>query len=118
MPSAALLSTVTTTTSTTFGGSFGVLAVLAILAGVFVFGYGLLVLPTSVLGGVWIGAIGLSLALSGLFATEWAGDRFDLSAPTRRRLSLAFVGLAAVLLVAFVVINFAAFESGDATGGR
>ncbi|EMA45216.1 hypothetical protein C449_08012 [Halococcus saccharolyticus DSM 5350] len=76
------------------------------------FGYGLLLVPVSVLGGGHIAAIGLSLVLSGLFATEWAGDRWGLSAADRRTLSLAFGVLAGLLLVAFVVVNFASFESG------
>ena len=80
------------------------------------FGYGLLLVPTSVLGGAHVAAIGLSLSLAGLFATEWAGDRFGLSAADRRRLSLAFGLLAAVLLVAFVVINVASFESAETEG--
>lgn len=90
---------------------FGAVAVLAVIVGVLVFGYGLLLVPQSVLGGVWIAAIGLSLVLSGLFGTEQAGDRFDLSPVARRRLSLAFVVLAVVLLAASVVVNGATFEA-------
>ena len=52
---------------------------LAILLGAAVFGYGLPLVPTSVLGGAHVAAIGLSLTLAGLFATGWVGDRFDLS---------------------------------------
>lgn len=87
---------------------FGAVAVLAVIVEVLVFGYGLLLVPQSVLGGVWIAAIGLSLVLSGLFAAERAGD---LSPVARRRLSLAFVVLAVVLLAASVVVNGATFEA-------
>ena len=82
------------------------------LTGLLVVGYGFLLVPVSVLGGVHIATIGLSLLLSGLFATEWAGGRWGLSASDQRTLSLAFGVLAGLLLVAFVVINFASFESG------
>ncbi|SEQ85553.1 hypothetical protein SAMN04489841_2534 [Natrinema salaciae] len=81
------------------------------LFGALVFGYGLLLVPSSVLGGVWIAAIGLSLALSGVFATERVGKRFARSAAARRKFSLAFAVLAVVLLVAFAAINGASFES-------
>jgi hypothetical protein len=106
----------TTTTAATSGRLVGLVAVAAMLLGGLIFGYGLLVLPVSVLGGVHIAAIGLSLILSGLFATEWAGARFGLDAAQRTRLSLGFAVLAVLLLVAFVVINFASFESFESSG--
>lgn len=108
---------VTVDNSVTSGRSFGVAALLAVVAGAMVFGYGLLLGPVSVLGGAHVAAIGLSLVLSGVFATEWAGDRFGLSAADRRRLSLAFGVLAAVLLVAFVVLNWATFEVEELESG-
>ncbi|WP_226482377.1 hypothetical protein [Natrinema amylolyticum] len=49
--------------------------------------------------------------LSGLVATDWAGDRFDLSRTARRRLSLGFAVLAVLLLLAFVGISGASFET-------
>ena len=90
--------------------SLGSVALLAVLTGVIVVGYGLLVLSVSVLGGAWIAAIGLSMLLAGAFAAEWAGDQSGLSAAERRRLSTALAAVAIVLLVAFVVVNGATFE--------
>jgi hypothetical protein len=101
---------VTTSSTATSGGSFGVVDVLAMVVGVLVFGYGLLLVPASLLGGAWIAGIGLSLALAGLFATEWAGRRFGLSAADRRSLTLTFAGLAGVLFVSFVVVNYVGFS--------
>lgn len=100
-----------TNESATSGGAFGIVAVLAILVGAAIFGYGLLLVPTSLLGGGWIAAIGLSLVLSGLFATDWAGGRFDLSRTARRRLSLGFAVLAVLLLIAFAILSGASFET-------
>ncbi|WP_114577559.1 hypothetical protein [Saliphagus sp. LR7] len=85
--------------------SFGYVSVAAVLLGAAVFGYGLLVTSVSVLGGGWIAAIGLALALSGAFDTAWAGRRLGLSAGDRRTLSLSCLAVAAVLAVAFVVVN-------------
>lgn len=98
-------------------GSIGFVAVLSAFVGVVVLGYGVLLVPTSVLGGAWLAAVGLSSLLAGLFSTGWAGDRFGLSAADRRKLSLAFGLLAAFLLVAFVVVNFASFEPGGVETG-
>lgn len=44
------------------GRSFGYTAA-AVLVGLFVFGYGLVLVPESTLGGGWIAAIGLSVVL-------------------------------------------------------
>ena len=85
----------TTDVSSTSEGSFGFVAVSTVLVGAAVLGYGLLLVPTSLLGGAWIAAIGLSVLLSGFCATGWAGDRFDLPDTDRRNLSLAFAALAA-----------------------
>lgn len=100
----------------TSDGTRSVVAVLTAVVGLAGLGYGLLLLPQSGLGGAWIVAIGLSLFLSGLFATEWAGNRLALSPATRRNLSLAFGVLAVVLLVAFVLVNGATFEAGELEG--
>lgn len=93
------------------------MAVLAVLLGAVILGYGLLLVPTSMLGGAWIAAIGLPLLLAGLLSTEWAGDRLGLPARDRRNASRALGVLAAVLLVAFVVVNFASFEPGGVETG-
>lgn len=108
---------VPTNDESTSGGLFGITAILAVVTGLLIAGYGFVVVPQSVLGGLWIVAIGLSMMLSGLFATEWAGGRFGLSVVVRRRLSLAFAVLAMFLLVAFVVINYASFQSFESGSG-
>lgn len=98
-----------------FGRSFGYASLAAILVGAVVIGYGLLVIPVSVLGGGWIAAIGLALALAGAFDTAWVGRRVGLSSADRRTLSLSCLAVAAVLAVAFVVINgFGGVEVGEA----
>jgi hypothetical protein len=94
-----------------------VVAVLAMLLGALVAGYGLLLVPVSLLGGLHVAAIGASLFLSGLFATEWAGDQFDLAVGTRRNVSLAFAVLAVILAVAFLVVNYASFSTGEVQTG-
>jgi hypothetical protein len=91
-----------------------VVAVLAMLLGVLVGGYGLLLVPVSLLGGLHVAAIGACLFFSGLFATDWAGDQFDLAPGTRRTVSLAFAVLAVILVVAFLVVNYATFSVGEA----
>ncbi|MFA9503047.1 hypothetical protein ACERIM_09705 [Natrinema sp. H-ect1] len=101
----------TDTTATRSLRGSSVVAAAAILVGALVAGYGLLVVPASVLGGGWIVAIGLSLLLSGAFATEWAGDRTDLSPTTRHRLSLGLAALAVCLLLALVAVSGATFTS-------
>lgn len=98
--------------TTTSGSSFSVVAVLAVFVGLLVFGYGLLLVPVSVLGGVWVAAIGLSLLLAGVFATRWACDHLGLSASDQHTLSVAFSVLALLLLAAYVVVNFASFAPG------
>ncbi|WP_309138794.1 hypothetical protein [Haloterrigena gelatinilytica] len=95
----------------TSGNSNSLVAALSILIGILVVGYGLLVASASPLGGAWIAAIGTALLLSGLFATDAVGDRLGLAPNRRRRLSLGCAGLAALLAVAFVVINGATFEA-------
>ena len=105
--------TVTKNNITTSGGSFNIVATLAILIGLVIFSYGLLLVPVSVLGGVWIAAIGLSLLFAGIFATEWIGNRLGLSTANQRMLSLAFAVLAMFLLASFLVVNFMSFEFGE-----
>jgi hypothetical protein len=93
--------------------SVSLVALLAVFLGTLVAGYGFLLVPASVLGGLWIAAIGVSLALSGAFATPRFVARLGLSAADGRTFSLAFAALAALLLVAFVVVNYASFEAVD-----
>lgn len=105
-----------TATSTASNRSAGVVAGAAVVLGLLAVAYGLLVLTVSVLGGLWITAIGLALALSGAFAVEWTGDRLGLAPATRRRLALSFAGLSVLLLVAFLAVNGATFQPGSASG--
>jgi hypothetical protein len=106
----------TTIRSATSSVSFGVVGVLAMLVGGMILGYGLLLFPLSGLGGSWIAASGFSLLLSGLFATEWFGNRLGLSVTGRRTLSLTFAVFTVFLLVSFVVVNFASFEFAESRG--
>lgn len=99
------------------GEPVGIAAVLSVLLGAVIFGYGLLLVPVSTLGGGWIAAIGLAAILSGAVATEAVGNRLGLPPNRRRRLSLAFAALAVVLAVAFVAVNGATFESEEIETG-
>lgn len=107
-------------TSSTSGAerSFGPVAVLTAFVGLLILGYGLLLVPVSALGGLWIAAVGLCLLLSAAVSTRWLGDRLGLASATRRTLSLSFAALGLALLVTFVAVNVATFESGAATAGR
>lgn len=107
----------TTTTTTQSGRSVGYADLTAMLVGGAVFGYGLLLVSVSLLGGLWIAAVGLSLLLAGLFNTRYSGDRWGISAADRRTLTVTFTVLSAVLLVSFAVINGVGFEGGFATEG-
>lgn len=98
------------------GDSFDVLAAAAIALGAFVVAYGLSLAAISGLAAAHIAAIGLALLLAGVFATEWAGRRFDLSASDQRRLATGLAALALLLLVLYVIINGATFSSGEAIG--
>jgi hypothetical protein len=97
-------------------GQWGIVSSVAMIVGGGVVGLGMLLVPTSALGGLWIAGIGLALVLAGAVASDRVGGRAGLSAGIRSRLSLAFALVAAVLLVAFVVINFASIESGEVVG--
>jgi hypothetical protein len=106
----------TTTSSSRSARSFGYTTVAAVLVGLLVVGLGALLVPESVLGGAWIAAIGLSLALAGVFYAPWAGRQFGLSDADRRTLTLSFFALTVVLTVAFAVINgFGGVESVEVT---
>jgi len=86
---------------------------LLMLVGAAVVALGVLLLSQSGLGGAHIAAIGGSLFLSGAFSTRWIADRFGLSPADQRRWSLAFATLAGLLVVLFVVLNWATFEAGE-----
>lgn len=96
--------------ASTSGGSLDLRATLAMLLGALVLAYGLLVVLQSALGGGCIVAVGLSVLLSRLVTTEWAGERLGLSTSDQRRLSLAFAALGVLLALSFVVVNGATFE--------
>lgn len=98
-----------TTTTTRSGATFGVVPAVAVALGALVFGYGLLLVPVSLLGGVHVAAIGLSVWLAGLFATTWAATRWNLSTARQRRLAVGFALLALLLAATFVVVNYAGF---------
>lgn len=98
-------------------GAQPVLALPAAAVGLLVVGYGLLLLPVTALGGVWVVGIGLSLALAGLLAVPRFGDRLGLAPSTRRTLVWAFGALAVGLLAAFLLVNGATFEPATASGG-
>lgn len=95
-------------------GSVRVMPALLMLVGAAVVALGVLLLSASGLAGVHVAAIGASLFLSGAVSTRWAAVRFGLSPADQRRWSLAFAALAGLLVVLFLVINWATFESGEA----
>ncbi|MFC6904789.1 hypothetical protein [Halalkalicoccus tibetensis] len=107
----------TETTASEVDTSFRVFPLLTMVVGAVIVGLGLLILPGSALGGLHIAAIGLSLFLSGTVATTWAAVRFDLSPADQRRWTLAFAVVAGVLLVLFIVLNWATFEGGEFESG-
>lgn len=105
-----------TTTATTARRPVGVVAAVTTVVGTLVLAYGLLLVPLSALGGLWIAAVGLSLVLSGAVASPWLAARLDVPAGRAGRLSLAFALFAGLLLVAFVLVNGVQVEPGVATG--
>ena len=105
------------TVNTLTRGAGDLAVILAAGLGLLFVGYGALVLPGSLLGGAWLAAIGVSFVLAAVLTTGWSGERLGLSAARRRSLSLAFAGLALVLLAAFVAINYVSFESGFVESG-
>jgi membrane protease YdiL (CAAX protease family) len=105
-------------TSTQVARGIGDLAaVVAVGLGLLFVAYGVLVLPSTLLGGGWLVAIGASFVLAGFFATEWAGRRLGLSTARRNTLSVGFAVLGIILLSAVVVINYVAFEPMVVEGG-
>lgn len=91
--------------------SVGFLPVVVAALGVVLLGYGALAFTSSPLAGAWLGVAGLCLLLSGVVATPWAAERFDLTRVQQRNTALAFGIGGAALLVLFVVVNFATFQS-------
>ena len=94
------------------GSTFRVLPALTMTVGTVLAGMGLLFLQTSLLSGIHITAIGVSLFLAGMVSTRWAVARWNMSPADQRQWSLAFVILAGLLTVLFIVINFATFDEG------
>ncbi|WP_435117955.1 hypothetical protein [Halolamina sp. C58] len=95
--------------------SVGFLPVVVAALGVALLGYGALVFGASPLAGAWLGLSGLCLLLSGVVATPWAAERFDLT-PTQQRTTALVFGVGGVALLAlFVVVNFASFEAGSSS---
>ncbi|WP_218124042.1 hypothetical protein [Haloplanus vescus] len=92
--------------------TFRVLPALSMIAGAVLAGMGLLVLQTSLFGGIHIAAIGVSLFLAGMISTRWAAARWNMSPAAQRNWSVAFVVLAGLLVVLFVIINVASFGEG------
>jgi hypothetical protein len=91
--------------------SVGLLPVIVAASGVVLVGYGALAFLSSPLAGAWLGVTGLCLLLSGIAATSWAAERFDLSPAQQRNTALAFGFGGAALLALFVVVNFVTFQS-------
>jgi hypothetical protein len=90
--------------------SFRVLPFLAMVVGAILVGLGVLFLPGSLLGGIHIGAIGASIFLAGMVSTGWAATRWNMSPGEQRNWAVAFTVLGGILMVLFVVINYASFE--------
>lgn len=105
-----------TTTSSRVRHPVGVVAVCTAALGTAVLAYGLLLVPLSALGGLWIAAVGLALVLSGAFASPWVVARLDVPTARARRLSLAFALVAVLLAVAFALVSGVRVEPGVATG--
>jgi uncharacterized membrane protein YczE len=98
--------------------TFGVVAALSVVVGLSVAAYGLLLTPGAVLGGLWIVAIGLSIAGAALFSTPWSSAHLGVSPGNARTLSWTFVTLGLVLIVSFVLVNYTGFESGSVESGE
>jgi hypothetical protein len=104
-----------TTVTSRAGGALGYIPIVGILMGALIFVYGLLLVSVSPLGAVWIATAGLAMFLGALFATELSGRRLGLSTATRKTLSWTFTGIAAILLLSFLVINGMGFEANVAS---
>jgi uncharacterized membrane protein YidH (DUF202 family) len=71
---------------------------------------GVLFLQGSLYGGIHIAAIGASIFLAGMVSTRWAANRWNMSPTDQRNWAVAFTVLAGILIVLFVIINYASFE--------
>jgi dolichol kinase len=107
---------VNTTTNSLSRGFAELAAVFAVGLGLLFAVYGVLVLPASALGGLWLVTIGLSYLLAGVLTTAWAGRRLGLAAGRRRSLAMALAVLGTLLLAAFVVVNYVSFAPGFVEG--
>jgi drug/metabolite transporter (DMT)-like permease len=107
----------TEVTVSTADSSFSTWAILGTVLGLLVAAYGALLTTESLLGGLHVAAIGLTLAAGALLAMPWTARRLHLSEVDSRKLSWTFTGLSAVLLATFVVINYAGFESSQIESG-
>lgn len=95
--------------------SVGFLPVVVAALGVVLLGYGALAFASSPLAGGWLGAAGLCLLLSGVVATPWAAERFDLTSAQQRDTALILGGGGVFLLVAFIAVNFMTVEGGSSS---
>ena len=86
------------------------LPAVAMLVGAVLLVLGVLFLQDSLYGGLHIGAIGTSIFLAGLVSTRWAANRWNMSPGEQRNWSVAFTVLAGILVILFVIINYASFE--------
>ena len=93
----------------------GFFTVLLASFGVALLGYGALAFTASPLGGAWLALSGLCLLLSGVFRTAWAAARLGLTPQRSKTVSHVFGVAGMLLLTLFVVVNYAAFESGSST---
>lgn len=103
--------------ATETGSTFRVLPALAMLIGAILVMLGVLFLPDSLLGGIHIAAIGASIFLAGMVSTRWAANRWNMSPADQRTWSIAFTISAGLLIILFVIINYASFE-GPVTVGE
>jgi predicted phage tail protein len=92
------------------GSTFRVLPAAAILVGAVLLGVGVLFLQSSLLAGLHVAAIGVSVLLAGVVSTRWAATRWNMSPEDQRNWSIAFTALAGLLTILFVVVNYASFE--------
>lgn len=90
--------------------TFRVFPAVAMLVGTVLVALGVLFLQSSLLAGLHIGTLGAAIFLAGMVSTHWAANRWNMSPRDQRNWSIAFTALAGILLILFVVINYAGFE--------
>jgi len=90
--------------------TFRIFPALAILVGGILAVLGLLFVQSSLFGGLHVAAIGASVFLLGMISTRWAAARWTMSAADQHRWSVAFGALAGLLVILFVLVNYASFE--------